>query len=180
MEIPLCKCGHFEDAHIDGGGNGCFSCNYEAKNTDVKCNGFDAKYLAQLGKVESAKIGFQREDSIFLGIQVCFDFGGSGQCFSSGIFDSFDKKKDRRIGTAYGCDYIVQFLEYFGIGEPSQLVGQYVYAIREEHGDYIRGFLLNEPDFNKLTKYNSKRKYKPFLNAEIAKEWGIGDKDDDV
>lgn len=179
MEIPLCKCGHFEDDHIDGGGRGCFNCNYEQKNPNLKCNTFEQKYLVELGQVESAKIGFQREDACFLGIQVCFDFGGSGQCFSSGIFDSYDKKKNRRVGTDYGCDYIVQFLEYFGIGDSSQLVGKYIYAVREKHGDYIKGFLLNKPDFRKVSKYDSKRKYKPFLNDEIAKEWGIGDKEDE-
>ncbi len=178
MEIPLCQCGHFEDAHIDNAGKGCFTCNYEQKNPDLKCNGFEEKYLAELGLVDSAKIGFQREDAIFLGIQVCFDFGGTHQCFMSGIFDSFDKEKDRRVGTAYGCDYIVQFLDYFGIGEASQLIGKYVYALRKKHGDSIEGFLLNEPDYNKRSKYDSKRKWKPLLNYQIAKEWGLGDDDD--
>lgn len=168
-EIPICDCGCFEDEHIDN--DGCFNCNYEQPKPI--CESFRPTYIAELGKVKSCTIGFQREDAIFLGISVEFDFGGSGQCFMSGIFDSYDKTKDRRIGTEVGCDYIVQFLDYFGIGKPEQLVDKYVYALRKKSRDSIVGFLLNEPDFSQVSKYHTKRKYKPFLNDKIFKEWGI-------
>jgi hypothetical protein len=76
------------------------------------------------GKIRSTMLG--TEDH---GIFTCFidiDFDGSGQGFGGYGLDSWSKKHDRRIGTAYGLEFIKHILDVVGVEKWEDLVGKYI------------------------------------------------------
>jgi hypothetical protein len=177
LEVPICECGHWENDHHGE----CFDCKWQwdkyGKINEIgqsKCSHFNPMYTAQLGKIESVTFGI--EDHGCMNIRMCFDFGGSGQCYDMGILDTYDKKKEHRVGTAYGLDLIRQLLNYFGVDKLDDIVGKLAYAIRDkEVNPMIRGVKRNPVEEN--GKHDN---VTFFSNKKIFKEWEheVGKEDD--
>jgi hypothetical protein len=91
----------------------------------------------ELGKVESVVFG--REDH---GILTCFvhlDFGGSRQGFGGYVLDTFCERRDRRVGSAAGTDFVLRLLDLFGVDRLDQIKGRVCYALREKAYGQIVG-----------------------------------------
>lgn len=99
----------------------------------------------QLGKVE--KVDLFREDHGLLTVYVHLRFAGSGQGFGGFVLDTFDKARDRRVGTAMGLDFVLRLLALFDVDRLDAIAGRYVYALREGGWNSpIIGLELPEPD----------------------------------
>lgn len=101
--------------------------------------------LAELGRIEAAKIGF--EDHGCLTFWLTFDFGGSGQSFGGFVLDEYSKAKDRRVGKDAGLDLISRLLTIFGnLDDFAKIKGRQAYALRREEYGPIVGVRLPKFD----------------------------------
>lgn len=120
------------------------------------------------GFVENARFNFGRNTFLEINITVSYDKGG-GQTFVAPFLDTYDESReniglDRRIGSAYGCEFIRRLLRYFKINSLKDLEGNRVKVIREEgFSGRIDGFKVPYRD-------------ESFTISKINKEWGIDDK----
>lgn len=105
--------------------------------------------VEELGIIE--RVFFGREDHGILTFMLFFDFGGSAQGFGGYALDSFDKAKDRRVGTAAGTDLILRLLDTFNVDSLNSIKGRYAYAIRKSEGfnAQIVGLRTPKPDGDK-------------------------------
>lgn len=116
----------------------------------------------ELSKVESVKLGLDRGCFLTLWIFVQHDTTGH-QGFGGIVLDSYDDEKDRRIGTAAGCDYIRQILSIFKADDLNEIVGRTVWVYREDgFNGLIKGIEI--PGFDGGGK---------FMLDEWRKEWGF-------
>ena len=62
------------------------------------------------------KVSTQYQDRKILILDVWAELEDSGvfSCFNM-VLDSWDGKKKRRTGTSYGCEMIIQCLDFFGV-----------------------------------------------------------------
>jgi len=97
-----------------------------------------------LGRVESVFFGI--EDHGCLTLMVHLDFGVSSQGFGGFALDRWDEERNRRVGTAEGGDFVLRLLTLFGVDRLEQIVGAYVYAIRESDFGPIVGLARTDPD----------------------------------
>lgn len=70
------------------------------------------------------------------GIFTCllsFDFGGFHQGMGAYGLCHFDKQQDRRVGTAYGCDFIMRVMRVLEVERWADVKGQHV-RVRRENG----------------------------------------------
>jgi hypothetical protein len=105
--------------------------------------------IKELGKVESVSFG-----PICNGIMssyVALDFGGSCQGFGGYVLDDFDKKKDRRVGSAAGMDWMMQLFQLFDVESLDAMKDKAVYAIRDKPYGKIIG--LETPAFDGSRKF---------------------------
>ncbi len=116
--------------------------------------------LRELGKVK--EVFFGREGHGLMTLWVHVDFGGTGQGFGGYGLDSFDKKRDRRVGTAGGLDLVMRLLDLFDVDSLDKIKGRPVYALRDSEtwNSPITG--LETPAFD-----GGKR----LLVAEWQREW---------
>jgi hypothetical protein len=82
----------------------------------------------ELGKIDVARI-YRSEYG--LAFEIHINFGNGGQNFGGVSLDTPSEEKKRRVGTAGGCDFIVQMLNLFNIEEFGDMVGRTVYALQK-------------------------------------------------
>lgn len=90
------------------------------------------KSFKESGIIESADIFI--EDHGLLTWMIYFDFGGAMQGFGGTVLDTFSTKDNRRVGTAAGCDLILQLLNLFGVRSISDIKGREAIAIKRDSG----------------------------------------------
>ncbi len=85
-----------------------------------------------LARVRSAKLDMEREILSFW-IHVDYeDFGSQGV---GGIsLDTYDKQKETRVGTAFGCEVIRRLLIAFGVNDLSEMQGRTIWVLGEGEG----------------------------------------------
>ena len=92
-------------------------------------------------RIESVRFG--KEDH---GIMTCYlmlDYGGSGQGFGGDAFDKWDETAGRRVGAAYGMEWMMRLFSALEVETLDQLVGMPV-RVETEHvkahriGHYIK------------------------------------------
>lgn len=73
-----------------------------------------------------------------------FEGSGWGQGISPHALDNYDEVAKKRVGTAFGCDYIMECVRV--LGSPENAKGAQVVVFRDsEYGD-IKGFARLSPD----------------------------------
>lgn len=97
-------------------------------------------------RIESTKLGDVYNG--IMGINICFDFGGSGQCLGGWAVDQPIKDKRgkflKRLGTAEGMRRILRILEVVGVESWEELQGKYV-RVECDHSHIFRiGNILKE------------------------------------
>ena len=105
----------------------------------------DGEMYKQIGKIKSVQIGV--EDHGIMVMNIDFDFGGSGQVYQV-VLDTYDKEKDSRIGTVFGCELLRRICNLFTVDDINDMVGQTAYALydSDEYGGFISG--IENPPFN--------------------------------
>lgn len=86
--------------------------------------------IIENGKITSAMLGFEGHG--ILSSMIMIEFDGSGQGFGGWGMDSYSKEKDCRVGTAFGCQYIMDVLKTLELEQWDDLKGQIVRVKREE------------------------------------------------
>jgi hypothetical protein len=99
----------------------------------------------KLAKITGAKLELQERGILNFWIFVDYEDG-----FAQGIggiaLDQFDKSKDRRVGTAYGCEMIRRILETLSVNDFSEMKGQIIWV----HGNGS-GFSFNPKGIEPLS-----------------------------
>jgi hypothetical protein len=89
------------------------------------------------GIIESTSLGMEDRGIFTAFLNLRFD--GTGQSFGGYAFDQYDKALDRRVGTAYGMEFISRILAVVGVGSWEQLPGKHIRVERDSpYGQIIR------------------------------------------
>lgn len=83
----------------------------------------------QIAKIESTFLGYE-DHGIFTAMLHC-DFGGSGQGIGGFSLDSYEEEKKRRVGSAFGIDFIARTLEVCGVDSWEKVKGRTIFVLRE-------------------------------------------------
>lgn len=86
----------------------------------------------EIAKIESTMLGVE-DHGIFTSM-LFVTYGGSGQGIGGYGLDEWDKDKKRRIGTAYGLEFIKRTMKACGVSEWEKLKGRTIYVLKESDG----------------------------------------------
>jgi len=87
----------------------------------------------KLAKITSAKLEIKERGILNFWIFVDYeDFGSQG--IGGLSLDQWDKEKDRRVGTAYGCEMIRRLLETLNVNDFSEMKDQMIWVHGEDDG----------------------------------------------
>lgn len=81
-------------------------------------------------KISSTHFGY--EDHNILTCWLNLDFGSSGQGFGGYSLDSYDKSQEKRIGTAFGLEFIANIIDVVGVQSWEELKGQLIRVKKED------------------------------------------------
>jgi len=99
--------------------------------------------IIQNAKVKSIRVGYQRDETTFLGFDITFDYGGSAQGFGGYTFDQWDEASQKRIAVPEFGLFFQRILDVFDIAYIDQLKGQVVRVKRvgkNEWNAFVRAF----------------------------------------
>lgn len=88
------------------------------------------------------------EDHGILSAYVGLDYGGSVQSFGGYALDKYDAGLKRRIGTAYGTEFIIRVLRVLGVDSWEKVKGQHCRARASTEHVYAIGHILEDRWFN--------------------------------
>ncbi len=86
----------------------------------------------RIGKIISTQLGI--EDHGIMTFMLMFDFGGKRQGFGGYCLDTYDPISKKRVGTAEGCDAILQILNACGVSNWEEIRGKAMYALYDSEG----------------------------------------------
>ena len=87
----------------------------------------------KIAKIESTLLGYE-DHGIFTAI-LYLHYGDSGQGAGMYSLDQYDKKTERRHGTAAGMDFIIGVLRACGVDQWEKVKGRTIIAIMDGIGD---------------------------------------------
>jgi len=87
----------------------------------------------RLAKIGSASLEIQERGILNFWINVDYEEGMS-QGVGGIALDAYDKDKERRVGTAYGCEMIRRLLLELGVDDFSEMKGKHVWVLRDGEG----------------------------------------------
>jgi hypothetical protein len=109
--------------------------------------GLEDKMNKQLAKIKSAKLEIQERGILNFWIFVDYEDGCS-QGVGGIALDSYDKDKDKRVGTAYGCEMIRRLLLALGVNDFSEMKGQIIWVLGEGDGLSFKPKGIKQLDIN--------------------------------
>ena len=87
----------------------------------------------QLARVTKARTEW-KERSIF-NFNIFVDYEDFGSQMIGGIgLDEYSKEHERRIGTAYGCEMLMQVLQVLDVNDLHEAKGKLIYVLGEGEG----------------------------------------------
>lgn len=120
----------------------------------------------KLSKVSSASLEIKERGILNFWVHVDYEDGCS-QGVGGLALDTYDKEKECRVGTAYGCEMIRQLLLFFNVNNLADCKGQYIYVLGEG-----QGLSFKPKGFEKL--YVDDCKSSKMLFDDIYREFGEG------
>lgn len=69
-------------------------------------------------------------------VSLTLEYGIGCQCFGGYAMDDYDKRKKKRLGTAYGMAFIMRVLEIAGVDSWEKLKGKYI-RVEATHSEVI-------------------------------------------
>ena len=121
-----------------------------------------------LCNVERVFTSYQDHKILILDVWVELEGKGRLSCFNM-VLDTYDKEKQRRVGTAYAAEMIIACLDFFGVDDLSQVKNYKCYILTDK--DYIRSCTdvlgLEQLPFD---EYSNNRK--TIIKKDILDEFG--------
>jgi len=117
----------------------------------------------KLAYVCKASLEIQERGILTFWINVDYE-EGSSQTVGGFALDSYDKQRQERVGTAYGCEMIRKILTEFGVNDFSEIAHKHIWVLGTGEGLEFKPLglqALQEP--NKLSE--------GFLFNDIAKQF---------
>lgn len=100
----------------------------------------------QNAKITSTSLGV--EDHGIFTAWLTLDYGGGGQSFGGFALDTWDEARKKRIGSAYGMEFIARILETLEVATWEKLPGT-VCRVRAQHTSVEEiGHFLKDKWFN--------------------------------
>jgi len=96
----------------------------------------------EIAKVERFHLG--QEDHGLFTVELTFGGSGWGQGISPHSLDEYNSELKKRVGTAFGMDYIMAVVNR--LGSPEQAVGKQVVVYRSKINRMIVGFATMSKD----------------------------------
>lgn len=87
----------------------------------------------KLAKITKASLEIQERGILNFWINVDYEEGGS-QGVGGIALDTFDKVKNERVGTAYGCEVIRQLLLALEVNDFSEMKGKIIWVLGNGEG----------------------------------------------
>ena len=125
-------------------------------------------YEKKLAKVSSARLEIKDRGILMFYITVDYEDGLS-QNVGGLCLDTYDKVKEKRVGTAYGCEMIRRCLLEFGVDDFSEMKGKYIWVLGEGEG-----FSFAPKGLQKLVVDGGKED-KPFIFSEVFEQFKEGE-----
>jgi len=122
---------------------------------------------SKLAKITSARLDIQERGILNFWMHVNYEDGLS-QGIGGIALDKFDKEKDCRVGTAYGCEMIRRVLIEMSVNDFSEMIGKHIWV----HGEG-ESFNFSPKGIQALSVDN--KDSEAVIFNDIAKEF-IGDK----
>ena len=89
--------------------------------------------IERLAKIKSAKLNTKDHGVLTFWINVEYEDGG-GQEVGGLCLDTYDKEKNCRVGTANGCEMILQLLKEMAVNDFSEMAGKIIMVLGEGEG----------------------------------------------
>ena len=123
----------------------------------------------QLCNVKSVTTNYQDRKILILDVNVELVDGGGLSVFNV-VLDTYDIEKQKRVGTAYGCEMIKACLDFFGVNNLSEVKNYKCYLLTEK--DFIRnaGDVLG---LKQLPFYEYEGNLQEIIKADVLKEFTI-------
>ena len=99
------------------------------KSNQIKVN----SVIEKLARISKANLEIQDRGILNFWIMVDYEEGMS-QGVGGIALDTYDKVKDERVGTAYGCEVIRQLLLALDVNDFSEMKGKMIYVLGEGSG----------------------------------------------
>ncbi|MEG2307123.1 MAG: hypothetical protein RSB94_07265 [Erysipelotrichaceae bacterium] len=84
-----------------------------------------------LCNVERVCTSYQDRKILILDVWVELEGKGRFSCFNM-VLDTYDKEKQRRVGTAYAAEMIIACLDFFGVDDLSQVKNHKCYLLTDK------------------------------------------------
>lgn len=121
----------------------------------------------QLAKITKGMLEIQERGMLNFWIMVNYEDGGC-QGIGGICLDTYNKAKDCRVGTAYGCEVIRQLLLCMQVNDFSEMANKMVWVLGE--GD---GFNFKPKGIQRLETDSADKNYKKVIFDDIFKEFGV-------
>ena len=86
----------------------------------------------ELARITSASLEIKERGILNFWINVDYENGFS-QGIGGIVLDAYDKEKNTRVGTAYGCEMIRQLLLVLGVNDFSEMNGKDIWVLVEDN-----------------------------------------------
>lgn len=127
--------------------------------------------IKHLCKVTEASLGYQDRKILVLDVIVSLEHGGYLNIFGN-VLDSYDETRKHRVGSAYGCEFIRQTLDFFGVSDLHEIKDYYCYVLSDK--EYISSSSdvlgIEQLDCSN-NKYNQKKLLKSDLEYLINEKY---------
>lgn len=86
-------------------------------------------YRQRIAKIASTSLGV--EDHGVLTAYLTVDYGGAVQAIGGYGLDRYDAEQKRRVGTAYGCEFIARVIRACGVAKWEDVAGRTIYVLQD-------------------------------------------------
>lgn len=86
----------------------------------------------EIAKIESTSLG--TEDHGIFTAMLRVNYGGSSQSIGGYSLDEYDPDLKRRVGTAFGLEFIKRVLGVCGVTEWEKIKGRTIFVLRQSEG----------------------------------------------
>ena len=125
--------------------------------------------IKQLCNVTKVCTSYQDRKILILDVWVELEgHHGLFSCFNM-VLDTYDKEKQRRVGTAYAAEMIIACLDFFGVDDLSQVKNYKCYILTDKDDIWSCTDVLG---LEQLPFEEYSRNRKTIIKADVLKEFG--------
>ena len=124
------------------------------------------KQLCNVTKVET---NYQERKILILDVWVELEDGGGFSCFNV-VLDNWDEDKKRRVGSTYGCEMIIQCLDFFGVNNLSEVKNYKCYILTDKEQIWCASDVLG---IEQLPFHEYSKRRQSIIKSDVLKEFGV-------